>query len=66
MPQNPVNYARMHRIETSEAPQNSKWEMNNSTKICIGILFIGFLVLYRRWVIKKKTSRPLIDEPFHF
>ena len=66
MPLEPVNYSRMKRIQMADTPPPSPWEMNNVTKIYVAILFIGLLVLYRRWVLKKNPTHPLIDERAQF
>lgn len=66
MPQNPVNYARMQRIEASNADPPSRWSMTPATKVCVGIMALGALILYRRWVLKRTPKRPLVDEPFQF
>lgn len=54
-----VNYARMKRIADATNPEPSGWEMDKSTKLCVGLLFIGALVLYSRWVSKKKNIRTI-------
>ena len=51
-----VNYARMKRISDAMAPEPTGWEMTNSTKFCMALLFIGALVLYSRWVNKNKRT----------
>jgi len=59
MPQNPVNYARMQRLEASQVEPPSWWTMSPPTKVCVGIMAIGSLILYRRWVLKKtKPQNP--------
>jgi len=52
-----VNYTRMKRIADAMTPEPTGWEMTNSTKVCVGLLFIGALVLYSRWVNKKQNQR---------
>lgn len=52
-----VNYARMKRVSDALNPEPSGWEMNTCTKICVGTLFLGVLVLYKRWINKKQRSR---------
>ena len=51
-----VNYSRMKRIADAMTPEPTGWEMTNSTKFCIGLLFIGAMVLYSRWINKKQKS----------
>ncbi len=56
MPLNPVNYARMKRIEASQINPPSRWSMTPATKVCMGIMAIASLILYRRWVVKSTKS----------
>ncbi|QIG59869.1 hypothetical protein [Dishui Lake phycodnavirus 4] len=51
-----VNYDRMKRLEP---PQSSGLSMNFNT-FCIGIIIIGILYLYRRYVTIKQSR-----EQFH-
>lgn len=56
MPQNPVNYNRMARLEAAENPEPSEWfAMNNATKFCFAVMFISALILYRRWIVKRQS-----------
>ena len=52
-----VNYERIQRLRVAETPPPTGWEMTKSTKICLFIMSIGGLILYKRW--KDKADRTL-------
>ena len=56
MPLNVINYARLKRIEASETPPQTKWEMSKATKFCVALMVVAALVLYRRWVVKRDST----------
>ena len=54
---NVINYARMQRIQDATNVPPTGWEMSKSTKVCLAIMCIGGIVLYKRWIDKKQRQR---------
>ena len=57
---NVVNYARMQRIQDATNIEPTGWEMSKSTKMCLFIMFVGCIILYKRWIDKNARNKNII------
>lgn len=60
-----INYERLNRLKQADIPTPSRWDMTWATKACLGMILLGLLILFKRWVNKNdKINKAVAKSQF--